>query len=99
MVSLASLARMVLLNQTKTAERLLAHSELAKQHLCIQKGTVFFKSQVAFDADLAIAKRRRLSDQKAALEKLDVLAPNKNTKKKMRDSNRGACCGNLAPDD
>ena len=46
---------------------------------------MFFKSQLAFDADLAIAKLRCLSDQKGALEQLDALPPSNITKKTLAD--------------
>lgn len=65
---LASLARLVLLNDLQTAHALLGRCSLAKSHLYIADGKVAFLDPKAFDLAYSTAKQRNLSDDIAALK-------------------------------
>ena len=57
-LSLSSLARVVLHNQSLLATRLIGRSKLAERHLLVTDGIVHFKCQRSFDAELAVVKAR-----------------------------------------
>ena len=83
LLSLSSLARLVLANKTKTVQRLLRTSDLTKRHLTIVDHRVEFVDSSAFDAELSTQKSRTVDERKDLLERLWELDAAKDTKNKI----------------
>ena len=82
-LSLASLARIVLYNKSKMAARLISKSEMAAEHLRVHNGIVFFACQSSFDAALALAKLHSFDEQRSTLDHINLLQPSDATKRRI----------------
>ena len=82
-LSLASLARIVLYNKSKMPTRLIGKSELAAEHLRVHDGIVYFACQSSFDAALALAKVHSFHEQRATLDHIQLLQPSDATKRRI----------------